>query len=94
MNNEKNGYIHCSISELGYRKRNQLIRKWYYLSEGGDIIVDDLVRTKISEAMSTIDVLKGNGYMPCIPSHILIILQQLEYSTDGNNQERSAYCEA
>lgn len=57
----------------------------------GDIIVDDLVRTKISEAMSTIDVLKGNGYMPCIPSHILIILQQLEYSTDGNNQERSNY---
>lgn len=88
---EKNDYIHCSISELGYRRRNQLITKWYYLSEGGDIIVDDLVRDKISEAMSTIDVLKGNGYMPCIPPHILIILQQLEYSIDGSNQERSNY---
>lgn len=41
--------------------------------------------------MSTIDVLKGNGYMPCIPPHILIILQQLEYSIDGSNQERSNY---
>ncbi len=91
LNQEKDDYVHCSISELGYRRRNQLITKWYYLSDGGDIIVDDLVRNKISEAMSTIDVLKGNGYMPCIPPHILIILQQLEYSMDGSNQERSNY---
>ena len=91
LNHEKNEYTHCSISELGYRRRNQLITKWYYLSEGGDIIVDDLVKEKISEAMATIDVLKGNGYMPCIPPHILIILQQLEYSIDVSNQERSNY---
>ena len=91
LNHEKNEYTHCSISELGYRRRNQLITKWYYLSEGGDIIVDDLVKEKISEAMVTIDVLKGNGYMPCIPPHILIILQQLEYSIDVSNQERSNY---
>lgn len=91
LNRGKSDYIHCSINELGYGRRNKLIKKWYYLSEGGDIIVDDLVREKISEAMSTIDVLKGNGYMPCIPPHILIILQQLEYSIDGSNQERSNY---
>lgn len=91
LHGEENGYTHCSINELGYKKRNQLIAKWYYLSDGGDNIVEDLVREKISEAMSTIDVLKGNGYMPCIPPHILIILQQLEYSVDGSNQERSNY---
>lgn len=91
LHHEKSGYIHCSICELGYKRRNQLIAKWYYLSEGGDGIVDDLVRNKITEAMATIDVLKGNGYMPCIPPHILIILQQLEYSIDGSNQERSNY---
>ena len=33
LNHEKNEYTHCSISELGYRRRNQLITKWYYLSE-------------------------------------------------------------
>ena len=91
LNNEKSNYVHCSISEMGYRRRNQLISKWYYLREGGDVIVDDIVKEKISEAMSTIDVLRGNGYMPCIPPHILIILQQLEYSVDGSNQERSNY---
>lgn len=91
LHHEKSDYTHCSICELGYKRRNQLISKWYYLSEGGDIIVDDLVRDKIAEAMSTIDVLKGDGYMPCIPPHILIILQQLEFSTDGSNQERSNY---
>ena len=91
LNNEKSNYVHCSISEMGYKRRNQLITKWYYLGDGGDSIVDDVVKEKISEAMSTIDVLKGNGYMPCIPPHILIILQQLEYSMDGSNQERSNY---
>ena len=91
LNHENNGYIHCSISELGYRRRNQLITNWYYLSEGGDDIIDDVVKVKVAEAMSTINVLKGNGYMPCIPPHILIILQQLEYSVDGSNQERSNY---
>lgn len=91
LNREESKYKHCMISELGYRTRNQLITNWYYLSEGGNVIIDDLVRDKISEAMSTIDILKGNGYMPCIPSHILIILQQLEYSIDGSNQERSNY---
>ena len=91
LNKESNGYTHCSICELGYRKRNQLIKKWYCLTEGGDIIIEEYVREKVAEAMSTIDVLKGNGYMPCIPTHILIILQQLEYSVDGSNQERSNY---
>ena len=88
---EKSDYVHCSINELGNRKRNQLISKWYYLSEGDDIIVDDEVKKKIDEATRTINVLKGNGYMPCIPSYILIILQQLEYSMDSSNQERSNY---
>lgn len=87
---KKSGFSYCSIKELGYKKRYQLITKWYYLAEG-DAMVDDLVKNRISEAMSTIDVLKGNGYMPCIPPHILIILQQLEYSMDGSNQEKSNY---
>lgn len=91
LNNERSDYIHCSISELGYKKRNHLITKWYSLNEGGDPIVDEVVRDHVAEAMSTINVLKGNGYMPCIPAHILIILQQLEYSVDGGNQERSNY---
>lgn len=88
---EKSDYTHCSINELGNRKRNQLISKWYYLNEGGDIIIDEEVKKKIEEATKTINVLKGNGYMPCIPSYILIILQQIEYSMDSGNQERSNY---
>ena len=91
LNKEKSSYVYCTISEMGHKRRNQLIAKWYSLSEGGDNIVDDVVREKISEAMSTINVLKGNGYMPCIPPYILIILQQLDYSVDGSNQERSNY---
>ena len=88
---ENNNYLYCSISELGNKKRNQLISKWYYLNEGDDIIIEDEVKKKIDEATRTINVLKGNGYMPCIPSYILIILQQLEYSMDSSNQERSNY---
>lgn len=91
LNSLKKDFINCSICELGYKIRNQLISKWYYISEGGDNIIDDLVRQKISEAMSTIDILKGNGYMPCIPTYILIILQQLESSGDITNQEKSNY---
>lgn len=88
---EKSDYILCTINELGNRKRNQLISKWYYLSEGDDVIIDEEIKKKIEEATKTINVLKGNGYMPCIPSYILIILQQLEYSMDSSNQERSNY---
>ena len=46
LNNEKSNYVHCSISEMGYKRRNQLITKWYYLGDGGDSIVEEHQKRK------------------------------------------------
>lgn len=80
---------HCDIQELGRVQRKQLYRNWYELDEGDGIVVDD-VEKKIKEATDTINTLKGNGYMPCVASNILIILQQLEFQPE-RNQDRSNY---
>lgn len=80
---------HCDIQELGRRQRKQLYRNWYELDEGDGIVVDD-VEKKIKEATDTINTLKGNGYMPCVASNILIILQQLDFQPEGS-QDRSNY---
>ena len=82
-------FAQCQICELGHAKRKKLIKNWYSLNENG-IIVDDEINNKMAIAINTINILKGNGYMPCIPSHILIILQQLDYSQE-KNPDRSSY---
>ena len=73
-------FKHCTIKELGYKQRNRLYKKWYLLDEGdGNYIVEEELEKKVKEATNTINTLKGNGYMPCIPPNIIIILQQLEF---------------
>jgi len=83
-------FIQCGICELGHKKRNKLIKKWYSLSERDDLSTDEDKKNKIDEATETINTLRGSGYMPCIPPHVLIILQQLDYETE-KNQDRSNY---
>lgn len=87
---EKIELKHCVIKEFNNKQRNRLYKKWYMLSEGGDVIVDEDIDKKVKEATNTINTLKGNGYMPCIAPNIIIILQQLEFQAD-RNQDRSNY---
>jgi len=89
LSDENSKYIQSSICELGPKKRNSLIKKWF-MKEDDIIINENDINKKIEVAQQTIDVLKGNGYMPCIPSYILIILQQLEYTTE-TTQDKSSY---
>lgn len=79
---------HCNIRELGHRQRNELLKKWYSLNEGDNILVDKEIAKHVKEATEVINTLKGNGYMPCIAPNLIIILQQLEFQTE-TNQERS-----
>lgn len=81
---------HCVIKEFNNKQRNRLYKKWYMLNDGGNVIVDEDIEKKVKEATDTINTLKGNGYMPCIAPNILIILQQLEFQAD-KNQDRSNY---
>lgn len=90
LNNNQSDYFLCGICELGHRKRNGLIKKWYMLSEGENIFVEEELKEKINKATEILNILKGNGYMPCIPSHILIVLQQLDYTVD-RKEDRSSY---
>lgn len=81
---------HCNIKEFGHKQRNELFKKWYSLNEGDDILVDDEIAKHVKEATNVVNTLKGNGYMPCIAPNLIIILQQLEFQSD-TNQERSNY---
>jgi hypothetical protein len=81
---------HCNIKELGHKQRNTLLNKWYSLNEGDDVLVDDEIQKSVKEATNTINTLKGNGYMPCIAPTLIIILQQLEFQSE-RNQDRSNY---
>ena len=81
---------HCAIKELGHKQRDLLYRKWYKLDDGTNHTVDDEVEKKVKEATNAVNTLRGNGYMPSIPPNIIILLQQLEFQTD-NNQDKSNY---
>ena len=81
---------HCYIRELGHKQRNELFKKWYSLNEGDDILIEDEIAKHVKEATEVVNTLKGNGYMPCIAPNLIIILQQLEFQSE-TNQERSNY---
>lgn len=81
---------HCVIKDFNNKQRNKLYKKWYMLNEGDGVIVEHELDKKVKEATETINTLKGNGYMPCIAPNILIVLQQLEFQAE-KNQDRSNY---
>jgi len=81
---------HCVIKDFNNRQRNKFYKQWYMLNEGDGVFADQDLDKKVREATETINTLKGNGYMPCIAPNIIIILQQLEFQAD-KNQDRSNY---
>lgn len=88
--NEEVKIEQCTIKELGHKQRNRLYKKWYGLNGEENIIIEEELEKKVKKATDIINTLKGNGYMPCIASNIIIILQQLEFQPE-TKQDKSNY---
>lgn len=84
-------FIMCDIKEMGHYLRRKLIMKWYSLGREHNIS-DEKLEQLYRDAEKTINVLRGEGgYWPTIPSHLLIILQQLDASILNENISSYGY---
>lgn len=82
-NNYLTGFSQFEVKEFGNQLREALIERWYLV--GNEYTLDEIelekmvVKTKIS-----LDQILGKNLLPSYPIFILIILQQLEASTNIN----------
>ncbi len=90
LNNGITEFARCSICEMGHALRHKLIKKWYML--GREQIITDQELDRLERyAEQTINTLMGDGYMPTIPAHILIVLQQLDLSRKTSDLSSHGY---
>ncbi|PRC94039.1 metallophosphoesterase [Solimicrobium silvestre] len=82
----KNDFAHFSqyeVKPFGNQLREQLIERWYLI--GKEYTVNELELEKmVVNTKRTVDGLLGKNLLPSYPIFILIILQQLEASTNLN----------
>lgn len=90
LNNANAEFSRCSICEMGHYLRHNLIKKWYKLGRE-QIITDQELDKLVRYAEQTINTLTGDGYLPTIPAHILIVLQQLDLSRNSNDLSNHGY---
>jgi hypothetical protein len=90
LDNNTNNFIQYEIIPFGYKKRSELIKKWYKI--GFDFDKD--FSNKLVKVEKKIDSILGRGLVPKVPLYMLIILQKLDLLTKDNEENEfgnSAY---
>ncbi|PWR00007.1 restriction endonuclease, partial [Leucothrix pacifica] len=91
LNDALSSYDFYKIKELGYKLRDEIIKKW--VSIGRDETIGDNEKyTRTIELANTIDVTVGKNFVPTYPIYILTLLQSFEASS-AKTLQGSAYAE-
>lgn len=83
---EFDNFKYYTIKSLGYRKRNELIERFYSLNK-----IENKLQI-IKETFDNVQSVLGDKLMPAYPVFILSILQSLQYTALKSNETSSAYC--
>ncbi|MFM5867761.1 STAND family AAA ATPase [Aeromonas caviae] len=86
--NPFNGYRNFSIQPFGFRKRNELIKRWY--SVGSNKFEDEsLLFNKVDKAEKNIGIIISKNLIPPAPIYLLTLMQSMEAGHGSELNESS-----
>lgn len=81
-----------SIKSLGYKKKNDLVEKYFALKESQSLQPDQINLDRIKHTFDQLTQILGDKLIPSYPVFVLSIIQALEFPTLNLNETSYGYC--
>jgi hypothetical protein len=92
IQSEFQNYYYYTIKPLGYKKNNDLIKRYHSLKENPLLINEKDLFQKTKQTFDQVRQIIGNKIIPSYPVFILSILQALDYKPLNLNETSYGYC--
>jgi hypothetical protein len=87
----KKGHYY-TIKPFGFKRRNQLIERYYYLKSNSQTYDQQVMLGEIKNTFDNVQNILGERLMPAYPIYILSIIQALQYKPLKQNETSYGYC--
>ena len=87
----KKGY-YCTIKPFGYKKRNELVERYYQLSVNPNTYNEQIILSEVKNTFDGVQAVLGDRLMPAYPVFLLSIVQALQYKPIKQNETSFGYC--
>jgi len=81
-----------SIKSLGYKKKNDLIEKYYALKESQSLQSNQILLDRTKHTFDQLRQILGDKLIPSYPVFVLSIIQALEFQPLNLNETSYGYC--
>jgi predicted MPP superfamily phosphohydrolase len=81
-----------SIKSLGYKKKNDLIEKYFTLKDSQSLQPDQINLDRIKDTFDQLTQILGDKLIPSYPVFVLSIIQALEFQPFNLNETSYGYC--
>ena len=85
-------FYSCTLSPLGYKKINDLIRKYHLLDINPLLVNEAVLLQKTKNSFDQVRQVLGNNIIPAYPIFIISILHSLDYKPLNLNETSHGYC--
>lgn len=84
--------VYFTIKPFGYKKRNDIIERYYNLRSDPYTFDEQILLTEIKSTFDNVQNILGDKLMPAYPIYILSIIQALQYKPLKQNETSFGYC--
>lgn len=81
-----------TIKPFGYKRRNDLIERYYYLNRDPNRTDEQEILIEVKNTFDNVQSILGERLIPSYPVYILSIIQALDYKPLKHNETSFAYC--